>query len=150
MSFSYYERPHSPTRHPVTLLFLHGFTSTKESWVLVTRNLPKAWRIVVLDMPGHGESSFDPNLDYSPLGMAEKVHKVRAVLLSTIFQERFSEHEGAVAKQTRFVITTTVHPLPLPVPTCMAQVCSCTTSKSHTGHSYIYTYIHVFQLVTSM
>ena len=30
----------------------------------------------MLDMPGHGESSFDPKLDYSPLGMAEKVHMV--------------------------------------------------------------------------
>jgi len=63
----------------VTLLFLHGFTSSKESWVQVTQNLPKVWRIVVLDMPGHGESSFDPRLDYSPLGMAEKVHMVSAV-----------------------------------------------------------------------
>ena len=82
LSFSYYERPHPPTRHPVTLLFLHGFTGTKESWVQVTRNLPKMWRIVVLDMPGHGESSFDPNFDYSPLGMAEKIHKVSAGFLA--------------------------------------------------------------------
>ncbi|CAI8005048.1 Monoacylglycerol lipase abhd6-A [Geodia barretti] len=35
--------------------------------------LPRQWRILVLDMPGHGESSFDPTQDYSPFGMAEKV-----------------------------------------------------------------------------
>ena len=46
---------------PTTLLFLHGFTSNKESWVRVTQNLPSTWRILVLDMPGHGESSFDPS-----------------------------------------------------------------------------------------
>lgn len=74
-SFSYYERPStSPEDDPTTLLFLHGFTSNKESWVRVTQNLPTSWRIVVLDMPGHGESSFDPKLDYSPYGMVEKVH----------------------------------------------------------------------------
>ena len=38
--------------------------------------LPREWRILVLDMPGHGESSFDPTLDYSPPGMADKVHMV--------------------------------------------------------------------------
>ena len=27
-------------------------------------------------MPGHGESSFDPELDYSIFGIAEKVHLV--------------------------------------------------------------------------
>ena len=59
-----------------TLLFLHGFTSNKESWVRVTQNLPSTWRILVLDMPGHGESSFDPSSDYSTFGMAEKVHMV--------------------------------------------------------------------------
>lgn len=79
-SFSYYERPStSPEDNPTTLLFLHGFTSNKESWVRVTQNLPTSWRIVVLDMPGHGESSFDPKLDYSPYGMVEKVHMVSPV-----------------------------------------------------------------------
>jgi hypothetical protein len=62
--------------HP-TLLFLHGFTSNKESWVRVVMGLPRQWRILVLDMPGHGESSFDPTQDYSPFGMAEKVDMVQ-------------------------------------------------------------------------
>ena len=61
---------------PATLLLLHGFTSNKESWVRVIMGLPREWRILVLDMPGHGESSFDPTLDYSPPGMADKVHMV--------------------------------------------------------------------------
>jgi abhydrolase domain-containing protein 6 len=80
--FSYYERQPNTANsthttgniHPPTLLFLHGFTSNKESWVRVTQSLPKDWRILVLDMPGHGESSFDPKSDYSPPGMAEKIH----------------------------------------------------------------------------
>ena len=40
------------------------------------QSLPKEWRIVVLDMPGHGESGYDPDHDYSPHGMAEKIHTV--------------------------------------------------------------------------
>ena len=75
-SFSYYERPPNSLKNKPTTLFLHGFTSNKESWVRVTQNLPNSWRILVLDMPGHGESSFDSKLDYSPFGMVEKIHMV--------------------------------------------------------------------------
>ena len=82
--FSYYERPPTTTNTTQdtnnttpTLLFLHGFTSNKESWVRVTQNLPNTWRILVLDMPGHGESSFDPESGYSPKGMADKIHMVK-------------------------------------------------------------------------
>ena len=76
-SFSYYERPPNSLKNkPTTLLFLHGLTSNKESWVRVTQYLPNSWRILVLDMPGHGESSFDSKLDYSPFGMAMNIHMV--------------------------------------------------------------------------
>ena len=36
---------------------------------------------MVLDMPGHGESSFDPKLNYSMFGMAKKVHLVSQIFL---------------------------------------------------------------------
>lgn len=74
-SFSYYERPATQEKAP-TVLFLHGFTGNKTMWMIVSRFLPKSWRIVVLDMPGHGESSFAPNCNYSTLGLTQKIHDV--------------------------------------------------------------------------
>lgn len=74
-SFSYYERPATQEKAP-TVVFLHGFTGNKTMWMIVSRFLPKSWRIVVLDMPGHGESSFAPNCNYSTLGLTQKIHDV--------------------------------------------------------------------------
>ena len=44
---------------PVTLLFVHGFSANKTMWMIVSKHMPREWRLVMLDMPGHGESSFD-------------------------------------------------------------------------------------------
>ena len=87
IEYSYYERAGSPKtdmdgqkREPTTLLFLHGFTANKTMWMVMSTYLPKEWRIVMLDMPGHGESSFKPNNDYSALGMADKIHSVSIIV----------------------------------------------------------------------
>jgi len=40
-------------------------------------HFPSEWRIVMVDMPGHGESSFISGDDYSSKGMARKLHDVR-------------------------------------------------------------------------
>ncbi len=61
-----------------TVLFLHGFTSDKTMWTLVSKYLPKEWRVVVVDLPGHGESGFTPKCDYTAQGFAEKLHNVSA------------------------------------------------------------------------
>ena len=83
IEYSYFERAgvvktesNGHRKEPTTLLFLHGFTANKTMWTFMAKYLPKEWRIVMLDMPGHGESSFKPNDDYSALGLAEKVHSV--------------------------------------------------------------------------
>ena len=81
LRFCYYERLPSVSSvsdsKPTTLLFVHGFTSNKESWMRITQYLPKSWRLLVLDLPGHGESGFDPKLDCSPPALADNVHQVR-------------------------------------------------------------------------
>ena len=41
----------------------------------------------MLDMPGHGESSFDPSHDYSPFGMAQKVHMVSVTIINGVFSD---------------------------------------------------------------
>ena len=79
ITYAYYER--LPIRvvagedAPV-VVFLHGFTADKTMWMMTVRYLPKEWRIVLLDLPGHGDSSFVQNGDYSPIGMATKLDEV--------------------------------------------------------------------------
>ena len=39
-----------------TIVLLHGFAANKDSWIRFVRHLPAPYRVVVLDMPGHGDS----------------------------------------------------------------------------------------------
>ncbi len=47
-----------------TLLFLHGFAASKDHWVRLAQALPDSLRLVALDLPGHGDSPFDPDERY--------------------------------------------------------------------------------------
>jgi len=40
-----------------TVVLLHGFTQTKESWAPIAERLRRRWRVVAVDAPGHGEST---------------------------------------------------------------------------------------------
>ncbi len=48
-----------------TVVLLHGFASEKDSWLRFLRKMPKTYRVIALDLPGHGASSRDPEVDYS-------------------------------------------------------------------------------------
>ena len=60
---------------------MHGFSANKTMWMIMSRHLPKSWRLVMLDMPGHGESGFQPNGDYSAEGMTAKLDEVQSNFL---------------------------------------------------------------------
>ncbi|KAL5456883.1 hypothetical protein EMCRGX_G034109 [Ephydatia muelleri] len=77
ITYAYFERlPVALVKDAPAVLFLHGFTADKTMWMLTIRNLPKEWWIIVLDLPGHGDTSFVQNGDYSPTGMVTKLHEV--------------------------------------------------------------------------
>ena len=54
------------------LILLHGLGGTKISWLPVLGPLAERFRVVVPDLPGHGESG-KPNVDYSPRFYARAV-----------------------------------------------------------------------------
>ena len=84
--YSYFERlPTSPSSHPITAVFMHGFSANKTMWIVMSKYLPLDWRLVMLDMPGHGESSFKSGSDYTPRGMSDKLNEVRIVATRTPF-----------------------------------------------------------------
>ncbi len=46
-----------------TIILLHGFAVDKDNWIRFARNLPE-YRVIVPDLPGHGESSYHEELTY--------------------------------------------------------------------------------------
>lgn len=48
--------------HP-TLVFLHGFGADKDTWPSMVRHVPSNYHCVIIDLPGHGETSFVDDLD---------------------------------------------------------------------------------------
>jgi len=48
-----------------TLLFLHGAALTAHTWDLVALSLSDSYRCIALDLRGHGDSEWSPEMDYS-------------------------------------------------------------------------------------
>jgi len=52
-TIAYLERPGTGE----TVVLLHGFGADKDNWPRFVRHLPKEYRVIALDLPGHGDSS---------------------------------------------------------------------------------------------
>lgn len=61
MSLSYLERPGGGD----TIVLLHGFGADKDNWVRFVRHLPAGYRVIALDLPGHGDSAKPVDRTYS-------------------------------------------------------------------------------------
>lgn len=46
------------------IVFLHGFAGTGADWEPVTSALPRGWRAIAPDLPGHGESPLPPAISF--------------------------------------------------------------------------------------
>lgn len=57
-----------------TLVLLHGFTSSLETWDGLVEALGKDYRIIRFDLPGHGLTGPDPNSRYSHEDFVRIVH----------------------------------------------------------------------------
>ncbi|WP_162303489.1 alpha/beta fold hydrolase [Hymenobacter sediminis] len=60
-----------PSSSP-TILFLHGFAESREIWTEFIREFPEGYRLLVLDLPGHGANVHNMQ-DYSMEAQAEYV-----------------------------------------------------------------------------
>ncbi len=47
-----------------TLVLLHGFTGSKDYWLPLIKQLKGRFNVLVIDLPGHGGSHFDPAQDF--------------------------------------------------------------------------------------
>lgn len=55
------------------MVLVHGYTGSKENWLPVMKNLAKTYRVVAVDLPGWGENTPQPGVDYSPLAQAKRL-----------------------------------------------------------------------------
>ncbi len=55
------------------IVLLHGFTASKENWLNILYLLGRSRRVLVPDVPGFGESSFDPGADYRIEAQAQRM-----------------------------------------------------------------------------
>ncbi|KAK3775501.1 hypothetical protein RRG08_027255 [Elysia crispata] len=52
-----YGEKNAPRPNKTSIVFLHGFTSSKDQWVPIIKRLPADIHMITLDLPGHGDSS---------------------------------------------------------------------------------------------
>ena len=62
------------------MILLHGSNASLHTWEPLVARLGKDFRIVTLDLPGHGLTGSTPDGDYSPAGMMAAVDVVAAAL----------------------------------------------------------------------
>jgi abhydrolase domain-containing protein 6 len=81
LSVSYLERE-GPGE---TVVLLHGFSADKDNWVRFTRYLPRQYRVIAVDLPGHGSTTSDWTTTYS----IEYMTKGFAATVDALHLERF-------------------------------------------------------------
>ena len=60
------------------LVLVHGITESREAWAPVVPALAEHWRVVAVDLRGHGES--ERRAPYDPVTLASDVHAVVGAL----------------------------------------------------------------------
>lgn len=64
VSMAYLDSDSSATADKPVLLLLHGITSSKDIWLEILQNFP-SYRVIAVDMPGHGDSREPQDFDYA-------------------------------------------------------------------------------------
>ncbi len=49
-----------------TIVMVHGFAANKDNWLKFIPEIPREYRILAIDLPGHGDSVYDPDFEHSP------------------------------------------------------------------------------------
>ncbi len=57
----------------VPLVLIHGMGSASTAWKLITPELAKHFRVIHIDLPGHGNSVLEKNTEMDPHSLAEQV-----------------------------------------------------------------------------
>ena len=69
LEVAYLERP----GHGPTAVLVHGFGASKDGWLAFAAALPDSFRVLIPDLPGHGDSGADPARAYNASRFASAV-----------------------------------------------------------------------------
>ena len=64
-------KPHK--KHRGTIVLLHGLSAEKAHWLRFARYLVRDYRVILIDLPGHGQTGYQAGRDYSTLAQSKRV-----------------------------------------------------------------------------
>lgn len=59
-----------------TIVLLHGLTAEKNNWLDFVRYIPEDYRVLVIDLPGHGDNAQDMDNSYDPDSLSRGIGRV--------------------------------------------------------------------------
>ena len=68
-TIAYLDRPGSGE----AIVLLHGFAANKDVWLRFARHIPSHYRVIAIDLPGHGDSGSQANASYRPAELAARI-----------------------------------------------------------------------------
>jgi abhydrolase domain-containing protein 6 len=55
------------------VVMVHGYSSEKTVWMRFASHFTDRYQVLILDLPGHGETAFDPELKYDTVSQGQRV-----------------------------------------------------------------------------
>lgn len=99
LEISYYED--KADSQPVMVL-LHGFTSDKDIWLRFAKHFVDEYRVIIIDVAGHGDTAYSPSLDHSVPAQAKRVSTFLAKKNIKQFHVAGNSMGGAIAAVLAF------------------------------------------------
>lgn len=62
-----------PAHAKEAVVLVHGFSADKVVWVRFAKHFTRRYRVLVLDLPGHGDTAYQPALNHSAASQAARV-----------------------------------------------------------------------------
>lgn len=81
-----------------TIVLIHGFTADKNNWLRFVRYLPDTYRVIAMDMPGHGDNVRAMDRKYDPFSLSRGVSKTIDAIGLKRFHIAGSSLGGLVSK----------------------------------------------------
>lgn len=63
----------SQKKHRGTIVLLHGLSAEKSHWLRFARYFVRDYRVILVDLPAHGQTGYQAGRDYSTLAQAKRV-----------------------------------------------------------------------------
>lgn len=82
-----------------TILFVHGFGADKDNWTRMSKYFAKDFHLVLVDLPGFGESDRIEELEYSHLSQSKRLKRLVEILNLKPFHIIGNSMGGAVSGQ---------------------------------------------------